>query len=183
MSGPMGVEAVFDATKRYLQDHQAAAIAAVSARDWEVNIGALPNLQAIRFCDPSRTAEPLYPALFIVPVETELQGTKGGGSIEGLTPWCFWIVGVHVGELAEGNTAAEQVRRIVTRYALAVLDMLRDMAADTSGTYYANGQRVLWGTADINPRIEYSLNYTNPNGAHFADCRVIIGAEHSEEPA
>lgn len=183
MSGPMLVEAVADATLAYIRDHQTAKLTDVQARGWAVDVGDLTDFQALRFSDPLREHDSVFPALYCTPEGATIAGTKGYGAVNTRQRWGFWVVAYAPGSIEEGLTPADHVKRKLARYCLAVWEMLIDMGAGNDPDYYANGARVLWATDGVEPKILYGATYTNANGEYFADARLEIGTEVLEASA
>lgn len=182
----MGAEAIADAAVAYFNAYAQTKLTAIAARDWANDIDLVaPNV--IRVNDPFRAVEYDFPVWYVMPEETALPTTKGGGRVLGEHRFVFAALVQHSGSLAPGHdgsdarTPSEMAGRLAMRHALAIYELLMDMSdAGVSSTYYANGSRVIWGTTGEPVRMQYLRFDPSDKGDGLALAGVEAGATLAE---
>jgi hypothetical protein len=182
----MGAEAIADAAVAYFNAYAAAKVAAVAARSWAVTL-TMEAPKAIRVDDPFRAKEYDYPVWYVMPEDTGLPTAKGGDAVLGNHRFVFAALVHHPGAVAarhsggDTSTPSELAGRLAMRHALTIYELLMDMSdIAVSSTYYANGQRVKWGTGGQPIRARYLRFDPSDKGEGLALCGLEASAELSE---
>lgn len=183
----LGAEAIADAAVAYFNAYAATKLAAIAARSWAVDIGAMSAPVVIRVNDPFRANEADYPVWYVMPEETGMPTSKGGIRVQGEHRFVFAALVQHAGSLAPGHdgsdarTPSEMAGRLAMRHALAIYELLTDMSdVAVSSTYYANGSRVMWGTTGEPFRARYFRADPSDKGDGLALSVVETGATLAE---
>lgn len=181
----MGAEAIADAAVAYLGEFAPAKLDEIAARGWVHSIDLDPPV-VIRVDDPFRATEADFPVWFVMPEDAELPTSKGGDKVMGAHRFVFAALVHHPGALAPGHdgsdarTPSEMAGRLAMRHALAIYELLTEMSLTTDSDYYANGQRVKWGTAGSPIRMQFLRFDPSEKGDGLALAGVEAGATLSE---